>query len=733
MIKAASFSRFGTFPVACLLTGASALLLFSASDLGQAQEAAPATPTTAGAIGSRPHLGTQAPDSAQRSADNASDHAETAQQAALAVGDLERLDQAMRELPLFSPRLLRELYVARDFRYAWNPARAASMLDLAQKSIAHGLEPNDFNADAIRRLMAQSVLDASDNASARWQADLILSDALLRYLHHLQYGKHNPEAINPGWTFVDSVEAADLLAEMQAALAAADLSRAVDAILPKAPFYEQLKLGYGRYLALSERLQREGGWTAIASGPNLKIGMRDPRLRRVREQLALLDGYEFSPPDDPDIYDKALYDALREFQGRSGLAQDGIIGPRTLAALNHPFDERLASIRANLERMRWLYHELPQDYLLVDIAAYQLELVRDHQSVWSTGAVVGTDQNQTPMFRDAMEHLVFNPTWSVPRSIQKKMRGVPGDYRVIDRRTGRRVYPSNPTDDRRYRLVQQPGPRNALGRVKFMFPNGHAIYLHDTPSRHLFARGRRSYSHGCVRVQQPLDLAREVLAKQNWDSSGIKRVVDSGRTRYVNLDEHLPVLLYYLTARADEQGRVGFRHDVYERDLSLLAALEAPSDADRLVFRAIPKPDSKKEPQPTPVATPTPALEIADRNVANSAHGIDATASAEALSDRHGGGLPPEAAAIASSPQQPPKDAWWGLSMSALAASTVPDPAASQRPGPTLSSIERPAVTGADLEQPMTDWGSGDAPDQRLPTRQLDLRPVLMHSTAPDG
>lgn len=789
MIKAASFFPFGSLPIVYLLTGSSAFMLLCASGLGLAQQAASATTLSTAAVGSRPKGEPQAPASAQRQTDNAAesselpsapkapaemardpfgpaamvsienerrlaeprltDNAEAARRDALEAGYLERLDQAILELPLFSPRLLRELYLERDFRYAWNSARAASMLDLALGGVAHGLEPSDFNADAIRALLAQSVLDATDNALARWRADLILSDALLRYLHHLQFGKHNPKAINPDWTFVDSVDAAALQAEMQDVLAAADLITAVDAVLPKASFYEQLKLGYGRYLALSERLQLEGGWRPIASGPNLKIGMREPRLRRVREQLALLDGYEFPPPDDPDIYDKPLYDALREFQGRSGLAQDGVIGPRTLAALNHPFDERLTSVRANLERMRWLYHELPKDYLLVDIAAFQLELVRDHQSVWSTRAVVGTDENQTPMFRDAMEHLVFNPTWSVPRSIQKTMRAVPGDYKVIDRRTGRRVYPSHPTDHRRYRLVQQPGPRNALGRVKFMFPNGHAIYLHDTPSRHLFARGRRSYSHGCVRVQQPLDLAREVLAKQNWDTSGIKRVVDSGRTRYVNLDEHLPVLLYYLTARADEHGRVGFRHDVYERDLSLLAALEVAPEADRLVFREIPESDSKEEPPPTPVATSAPSPEIADQVVANSAQGADAEASADAPSDEHDGGQPPEAAApmsaqgatsrldssgsTASSAQQTAGDAWWGLSMNALAASNTPDLAASPRLSPTLSSVESPAVTGADFDQPMAGRGSDGVREQGLPTRHLDLRPVLIRSTAPDG
>ncbi|WP_462321390.1 L,D-transpeptidase family protein [Halochromatium sp.] len=645
----------------------------------------------------------------------------------------EGFDQAISGLPLFSARLLREIYEARDFLPAWSSTRAQSMLDLADGSVAHGLEPNDFNADAIRALLAEMTLKASDNVEERWRAELILSDALLRYLHHLQYGKHNPKEINPDWTFVDSVDAADLRVEMQDALAAADLTTAVDAMLPKAPFYEQLKLGYGRYLALNERLQLEGGWTPIPGGANLKIGMRDPRLRRIRDQLTLLDGYEFPPTAEPDIYDQALYDAIRELQGRSGLAQDGIIGPRTLAALNHPFDDRLASIRANLERMRWLYHELPSDYLLVDITAFELEMVRDHQPVWSTRAVVGTEKNQTPMFRDAMEHLVFNPTWSVPRSIQKTMRGVPGDYRVIDRRTGRRVYPSNPTDHRRYRLVQQPGPRNALGRVKFMFPNGHAIYLHDTPSRHLFARGRRSYSHGCVRVQEPLDLAREILAEQDWDMGAIQRVVDRGRTRYVNLNEHLPVLLYYLTARADEEGRIGFRHDVYGRDPSLLAALEVPPDADRIVFRELPETEAEDEdePQQTPLAGTTPMRkQRTDTSIPPKTH-----------TDERDGGLQPEVATqdglTASAKQRPAPDPWWGLSMSAQIASARPDLTESQRLRPELSPADLSAdLSGeitTDLDEPTAGWRSHPLRAQGSVPAQLDLRPALIDAAAPGG
>lgn len=619
-------------------------------------------------------------------------------------------EQALAALDGFSPRLLGEFYADRAGRLAWTRAQARAMLTLAEDSVEHGLEPSDFGADALRALVTDPVLDESDPTSlARWQADLQLSDALLRYLHHLQYGRHNPRQINPSWTFVDSIEATELRQEMQTVLAAEDLGPAVAGLLPQAPFYEQLKLGYARYRALARAASEQGGWKPIPTGVNLTIGMRDPRVAAIRQRLALMDGYRFEDVQEPDIYDRALYDAVLAFQTRSGLMRDGVIGPQTLRALNHPVEERLASIRANLERMRWLYHELPSDYLFVDITAFQLELVRDHEPVWSTRTVVGTGKNQTPMFRDELEHLVFNPTWSVPQSIQKTMRGVPGDYRVIDRRTGRRVYPSNPTDHRRYRLVQQPGPRNALGRVKFMFPNGHAIYLHDTPSRHLFARNKRSYSHGCVRVENPLDLASELLAGQDWSRSSIDRVLARGRTRYVHLDRHLPVLLYYLTARADEQGRVGFRNDLYGRDARLVAAMQSqPEDPARIVFL---EPEEALEP-----AVAGPADETAGSEPGRP--------SAQAATEL---GAAPDAAA-----QDDPNDVSDGARLAADDAGAKPaseEPPALPTRTPPAGSTARPTETPESASsQPASTlpwWGLALTPLAKPSTGQGTYRPVL--------
>ena len=486
-------------------------------------------------------------------------------------------------IALYSPRLLAEFYAEREYRPAWDAQRARTMLELARRARADGFLPADFHADAIAALLDRGGLDAAD-AAARTSAELLLSDALLRYVHHFRFGKHNPRHVNPEGTFVEPADAERLKADMAQALATPGMAEELAAMLPSPDFYRNLKQGYQRYLAIADR----GGWEDIPGGPNLRVGVKDARVPLIREHLAVIDGYEPGFVAAPEIYDEDLAEAVKGFQRRSGLAADGIVGPNTLRALNVPLDERLLTIRANLERMRWLYNDLPADYLLVDIAAFELYLVREHEEVWRTRGIIGTVEDQTPMFRDEMEYLVFNPTWTVPKSIEKKFKGVPAGYKRV--RSGGQYY-----------LVQEPGPRNALGRVKFMFPNGHAIYLHDTPSRYLFNRSRRAYSHGCIRVHRPLTLAEQVLNEPAWSEAAINSVVRRGKTRWVHLDEHLPVLLYYLTAKADAEGRVGFRRDIYNRDRRLLAMLDEPADradgAERIAF-------AEPEIQPDPEATP---------------------------------------------------------------------------------------------------------------------------------
>ncbi len=612
----------------------------------------------------------------------------------------------------FSERLLAEFYAARDYQPAWAPEQAQDMRDLARESRFDGFLPSDFHAEAIASIIDTGALDSSDPA-VREHAELLLSDALARYVHHFRYGKRNPKEVNRAWTFVDRGDAGQLQADMAAALVGTSgLGAALAARLPNPDFYRNLKTGYRRYLDIVERR----GWTEVPSGANLKEGVSDPRVPLVREHLRVLDGYDPGSVTEPERYDEGLAEAVKGFQRRSGLGADGIVGPNTLRALNKPLDERLTAIRANLERMRWLYNDLPDDYLFVDLTAYELYLVRGGEEVWRTKGVIGTTENQTPMFRDEMEYLVFNPTWTVPRSIEKKFNGVPKGYKRV--RSGGQYY-----------LVQQPGPRNALGRVKFMFPNGHAIYLHDTPSRHLFSRSQRAYSHGCVRVHEPLTLAQQVLNEPAWSEGEINRVVRRGSTRWVHLDEHLPVLLYYLTAKADDEGRVGFRRDVYNRDKRLIAALDNPADLDgRIVFA---------EPEPLEV-TPSEGPATPSEDEGDSPHVAAADGGEEGISES----VTDEASPLQASESlnrvepaaTPPMDPAPGDMEAAVDSddeAQAPSPAVSSEPLPTSSTRLRELRMSLDAAGRFPGAELVTAPSP-VPVR-LDLRPQVSGFTVPDS
>lgn len=495
---------------------------------------------------------------------------------------------------LLSARLLDDFYARRGRELVWGePARIDALRELAEDSRAEGFDPQDFHLDILRALSAPGTL-ASLTEAERASADIKLSDALLRYVHHTRYGKLDPVAVDARHNDRAPIPAEQLLADLEGALQASDFKHFLASRFQRPFWYQALTRALGRYVEQSHLADLP----PLPSGNVLVRGSRDPRVALVRERLRLI-GVQVPPatagstpepgqPDpkwDPDRFDDGLRAQVVAFQKRFGLAPDGAVGPATLAALNQPFDaDQLERIRINLERMRWLYNDLATDYLFVDVAGYLVHVVRNGEILWTTRAIVGEKGAQTPMFRDTMDHLVFNPTWTVPISIQKKMGRVSARYTLVDRRTGRKSAGGDASNYRRYRIVQQPGPHNALGRVKFMFPNRHSVYLHDTPNKGLFGRTVRALSHGCVRVQDPVRLAELLLQESDWDRARIDRTIGGGRTRYVNLDEDMPVLLYYLTAYADADAGVSFRPDFYGRDQGLREAFASPVLGARIAF-----------------------------------------------------------------------------------------------------------------------------------------------------
>jgi murein L,D-transpeptidase YcbB/YkuD len=266
---------------------------------------------------------------------------------------------------------------------------------------------------------------------------------------------------------------------------------------------------------------------------------------------------------------------------------DGVVGPATIVALNTTVDVRVEEIAAAMERWRWMPEDLGDDHIIVNIAGFDLKLVRDRQLEDRMAVVVGKPYHRTPAFSNAIKYVELNPYWNVPSSIAlkeelPKLRQNPAARQSagFEAVRGDQVYALTSINWSQYgpgnfpfRLRQRPGSNNALGQVKFMFPNKFNVYLHDTPAKSLFSRSERAFSHGCIRLSRPLDLAAEVLGPQGWSRARIDQVVDSGKRTVVNLDTHLPVHITYMTAWVDD-GVPNFRRDIYEQDKKLLAALE---------------------------------------------------------------------------------------------------------------------------------------------------------------
>lgn len=509
---------------------------------------------------------------------------------------------------LAAPQLLAETYAKRGYAFAWvNPRQVTDFIALAEQSSDAGLRPADFHLPEITRLLPGADPGALQGEE-RVQAEILLSDGLLRLLHHVRYGKVDPRAIDKNWNHDEGPKGAALVADLGQALAAPQLKSAVTALRQEPGFYSRLKEGLARYRALAAA----GGWPIIPTGPKLEPGVHDDRVPLIRERLRITGDYQGPTQVTGNFYGPELQKAVRHFQERHSLEVDGRIGRATLAAMNVTAEERVNQIRVNLERMRWVSDKLPPDYLLVDIAAQRVELYRDGQEVWHAKAIVGRPERPTPIFRDRIEYLEFNPTWTVPPTILKedvvpKARKDPNAVRkkgleIIDRR-GNKVEPEAvdwnvAANNLPYTFRQPPGPKNALGQVKFMFPNRHSVYLHDTADRQLFQRATRALSSGCVRVDKPIELAERVLNDPKWNPDKFASVFESKKPSSVRLKEPLPVILSYWTAEADEQGQVHFREDFYGHDKPVLAALDGPGAGLRLYRPASQEPAPAKDSVP---------------------------------------------------------------------------------------------------------------------------------------
>jgi murein L,D-transpeptidase YcbB/YkuD len=481
-----------------------------------------------------------------------------------------------------SRELLPAFYQERAFEPAWSdPGQRHALLVAIRGAEGHGLDPAEYHLVAIER--QQALLAAGADPTLESQLDVILTDALIRLLYHLEFGRVDPMKLDGNWTLVREIDEEQPLRVLLALFETEDLGEAIASFGPQDPIYLRLRQALARYRAI----QAAGGWPRVPEGPKLERGTRGERVRTLRKRLQISGDLAVDAADSPE-FDDAVEAAVRRFQERHFLEADGVAGKGTLAAMNVPVEARVDQIRVNLERARWALEEVRGDLVLVDIAGFEVMVYRDSKLVWQTRAQVGRPFRATPVFHSTMKYLVLNPTWTVPPGILSKdvlpaVRKDPGylerkHMRVLDR-AGKAIDPSAVDWSGKaafpYTIRQDPGPWNALGRIKFMFPNPHFVFLHDTPSRSLFDRNDRAFSSGRIRVQKPFELAALLLDDpERWSREQLVAALDTPETQSVFLDKPVTVVLLYFTVRVRDDDDIRFKRDLYDRDPAVLRALD---------------------------------------------------------------------------------------------------------------------------------------------------------------
>lgn len=433
-----------------------------------------------------------------------------------------------------------------------NDAHVGALMDALAEASSHGFRPGAFGeqglAEALRR----------DEPQARAR----LREAVLAYASAL-HGRAIPTAaFEREWGV--KRPAYDAEAAFTSAMRDGRLKDWLEDLAPRSPQYQGLRAGYAVYA----RTRAVGGWPPLSAPVDLRLGDGGPFVVALRDRLAVEDASAAQAATD-GRFDPALAEAVRRAQQRYGLSPTGVVDADTLAALNVPVEARLAQIRANLERLRWLPREAAPSRIEVNTAAGLVDVYRDGEPVLRMLAAAGKPGDETPILVSAVHTVVLNPTWNVPDSI--------ADAEILPKGGAylqRLGFVHNPPG-MGVKLTQRPGPENALGRVKFVFDNAYAVYLHDTPARAAFAREQRSVSHGCVRLARAVDLAHLLLATQpGWSPQRIDQVLAGGETTEVRLGRPVPVNLLYLTAFS-AGGALSFRPDVYGWDAAVLRRLDA--------------------------------------------------------------------------------------------------------------------------------------------------------------
>jgi len=463
--------------------------------------------------------------------------------------------------------------------------KAGILFEVIKNSNQDGLFPEEYQSNRITSLWKGTT------AEELIELDTLLTLALINYAHDAQKGRAERRADKPPPLLVqaEGLQGFDALTLTQDALLSKDLNQFLEDLLPRHKYYKNLRAVLPRY----RQLDAIGGWKQTAFGKSLHPGEQDARIPGIRKRLQV-EGY--LPPTSvaTPFYDEVLAQAVSRFQTLHGLTGDGVIGKSTIAAMNITAEQKVRQIILNLERWRWEAHELGQKYVLVDIAGFTLEAIENDSLILEMPVVVGMQQHETPVFSDIIQYVEVHPYWHVPAKIARdemleELRKNPQylnkhHIRIFSDRTSEadELNPLSinwkqvsPQQMARFKLRQDPGKWNALGSIKIAFPNSQNVYMHDTPAQSYFKRTSRAFSHGCIRLSNPRQLALFLLGgvEKGWTLERLNEIVAADKRSILRLPTPLPVHITYQTVKSDETGKVSFHTDIYNRDQQLAEIL----------------------------------------------------------------------------------------------------------------------------------------------------------------
>lgn len=502
---------------------------------------------------------------------------------------------------LFSSVVIQKFYQEREFHPAWLEnkkltERAYEMRYEIQQAKFDGLNPYDYHLDRINDFFDR--IEKSRNGgqpitNLEYAAiDLLLTDAFIMLSSHIYFGKVDPGNLKTAWSIQRTAPELKIDQRLVKALQEGSIRKSLEELYPSFSVYKRMRDGLRELFDFQEKYAQDPSrpWKTLKLDKSIKPGDSHNLIPDLRTRLVFWGFLENYGVDNEKLYDSIMVIGVKKLQYRHGMEQDGVIGQGTIQAINQSPENLIATASVNLERLRWLPDSLKENELiLVNTANFQLDFISRRDTLFSSKVIVGKSVHSTPQFNATMSYIVFSPTWTVPNSITRNeiIPAVKRNHNYLKQNnmkiltTSGAEVPSSSIDWAKvnprtfpYIIRQEPGENNSLGLVKFMFPNKHSVYIHDTPARSLFEREDRALSHGCIRLQKPFEFAKLLLSfDPSWTDEKIKENMRLPKEKIVMLDRKIPVVVLYLTYWANNKGDYFFRKDIYSRDAEIYKSL----------------------------------------------------------------------------------------------------------------------------------------------------------------